>query len=82
MRRLKSETRQPGMSSMRRCCICAGPLLTDGDVRCIDCRPALSDEARLVGNTRRRELEELTNVERQLENAETLLRKLYRRLTQ
>jgi hypothetical protein len=81
MRRpLNSETRKPGAASTRRCPVCAAPLLADGDVRCIDCLPTLSDQARLVGDARRRELEEFANVERQLKNVGQLLRKFYRRL--
>jgi len=81
IRRLDSESKQPGMASTRRCISCGEPLPADGSERCSACLPTLSEEARAIGEARRRELEEFANLERQLDNVSNLIRKIQRRLT-
>lgn len=76
MKRVRSESKEPGMQSQRRCS--CGDLATDGEY-CSSCHPRLSDRARLVGLERRRAQEEITRVEHQIENLEDLLRKIRRR---
>jgi hypothetical protein len=51
----------------------------DGADRCIACRPQLSQQARDVGEARRREREEIARADRQLENLEILIRRINRR---
>jgi hypothetical protein len=43
-------------------------------------RPELSDEARTIGEARRREREEVERADRQIENLEILIRKVCRRI--
>jgi len=63
MRRVESESRQPGMRATRQW---RGP-------------PALSKEARAIGEVRRREREEMERADRQIENLEALIKKLTRK---
>lgn len=78
MRRLPSETRQPGMSSTRRCHGCGEQLLPDDGALCHGCRPTLSDAAKVMGAERRRERDEMRNADRTLNNLVHLVRKLRR----
>jgi len=80
VRRLESESKLPGMQCTRRCSNCGAPLPIDGNERCDDCQPILSDEARAVGEARRREREQIEEVERQFENVSRLINKIYRSL--
>jgi len=74
MRRVASEVREPGMLSSRRCGDCGGKLEDDDDVRCIECRPRLSEAARAA------EVERLLLVEadRQIAHAFSLLKRVSR----
>jgi len=64
MRRVASESREPGMRLAR----------SD------DVRPELSDQARTAGEVRRRERAEIKEADRQIKNLEGLFNKLKRRL--
>jgi hypothetical protein len=68
------------MQRSRHCPGCGELLPADGNMRCIHCLPALSRQARLVGEARRREMEEIAKAERQVENLEILIRRINRRL--
>ena len=78
MKRVRSESRLPGMASNRRCQ--CGTLLTGDGEQCIDCRPTLSAIAREVGNLKRLREEEVKNAQRQIESLDNLLRKINRRI--
>ena len=70
--RLRSETREPGMTADRRCLACRTPLQADDGDRCIECEPYLNDEARAAGVARReleREFYQLENLIRRVERA-------------
>jgi hypothetical protein len=67
----------PGMASNRRCA--CGALLMDDREQCIDCRPALSAQAKAIGAQRRLELEALHRAEIAIEGVEALLTKLHRK---
>jgi hypothetical protein len=64
MKRIQSESRQPGMQSVRQW----------------DNRPELSRYARAAGELRRAETEEIRKAELQLENLALLIRKVNRRI--
>jgi hypothetical protein len=76
-RRLDSESRQPGMQGNRLCFNCGARLSPDGNCAC---RPTLSDRARVVGEMRRQEREQIEQAERQIHHLEILIRRLDRRL--
>jgi hypothetical protein len=80
MRRVQSESKQPGMQASRHCPDCGDLLPPDGRERCMTCRPVLSQHARDVGDVRRREREEIEAAERQIRNAQMLINKINRRL--
>jgi hypothetical protein len=80
-RRLNSEGKQPGMQANRHCADCGALLPPDGHERCIECRPALSHQARAVGAVRRQEREQIEKAERQITSLQSLIRKMYRRLS-
>ena len=80
MRRLQSESKLPGMQATRHCPGCGARMPADGNVRCIHCLPALSREAREVGEARRHEREEIAKAERQIENLTILIKRMKRRL--
>jgi hypothetical protein len=83
MRRVASESRLPGQAALRRCQDCDEllPARDDGD-RCERCseRPVLSETARSVGAIRQRERAIIADIERQIENIDSLLRRINRRI--
>jgi hypothetical protein len=74
--RLKSESRQPGMQGHRLCSICGMPLDPLDGIRCMDCRPRLSDAAHAA--TRKRK--ELENADREVESLHRLITRVERRI--
>lgn len=81
MRRVQSESRQPGMHGGRHCLECGETLEVHEFERCTTCRPGLSERARAAGEVRKRELQEIAEAERQIENLQGLIKKLHRRVT-
>jgi hypothetical protein len=68
------------MLGIRRCFNCGEPLADYENDRCFACVPVLSEHARAVGEVRRREREELNNADRQLDNVNALISKMFRSL--
>jgi hypothetical protein len=83
MKRVASESRQPGAVSHRRCIDCDAPLAVNDDCsdRCVDCRPRLSEHARAIGEERRRALDQFKEGVRGIKQLEVLINRLNRRLT-